>query len=167
MEIQCFTHLHLCWYDWLLLWVLARFLQAPSRALLWCRQGHMWGPTLLLLQRHIKPQLSQAFSRYVLGDKLLDSFAFLAEFDFYLKVVCLADIFFLTSHSKSKHFVSPVCSPNCLVLFQALYFCLTLMERISPHTSRKHHPIFERFKLLLCFPLTFPTIIELFKNYSP
>lgn len=151
--------------------MLACFLQAPSRALLCYRQGHKElpvGTSAIAVARHnITPRLSQAFSWHLSGDKLLDSFVFLAKFDFYLKVVCLADIFFLTSLSKSKNFVSPDCSPNCSVLFQALYFCLTLTERVSPHTSRKLHPIFERFKLLVCFPLSFPAIIKLFTNYTP
>lgn len=132
-------------------------------------RSSMRGPALLLLQdtasrpncpRHF---LGTGFS----GDKPLDSFAFLAEFDFYLKVVCLADIFFLISLSKTKTFISPDCSSDCSELFQDLYFCLTLTGEVSPHTSRKSHLIFKRFKLLDSFPLSFPAAIKLFINYSP
>lgn len=122
--------------------------------------------TVAVARHNIKTRLSQAVSLNLTGDKLLDSFAFLAEFDFYLKVVCPADIFFLVSLSKSKIFVSPDCSPDCSVLFQALYFCLTLTGKVSPHTSRKNYLIFKRFKLLVSFPLSFPATIMLFINYS-
>lgn len=142
----------------------AHFLQAPLRRY-W--QGHPelhTGTSTVAVARHnIKAWLSQAFSWNLTGDKLLDSFPFLAEFDFSLKVVGLADIFFLMRLSKSK----PLVSPGCSVLFQALYFCLTLTGELLPHNSTKNHLIFKRFKLLVSFPLSFLATIKLFINYSP
>lgn len=63
--------------------------------------------------------------------------------------------------------IKTLVSPDCSVLFQALYFCLTLTGELLPHNSTKNHLIFKRFKLLVSFLLSFLATIKLFINYSP